>query len=92
MFISARTFFSLPCAMHDDVAVLVAEVDLAVDDEWRRPDGGEHVVRPVLLTGLRVEAVEVAAEVGDVDEAVGDRGRRDRSADLVELPDRARSW
>ena len=46
-------------------------------------------MRPVLLAGVRVEAVEVAAEVGDVDQAVGDGGRRDRAADLVEVPDAA---
>ena len=92
MFISASTFFSLPCLQDDDVAVLVAEVDLAVDDERRAPDRGEQVVRPVVLAGLGVEAVEEAAEVGDVEQAVGDRGGRDRAADLVEVPDPARSW
>jgi hypothetical protein len=44
-------------------------------------------VRPVDLAGLRVEAVQEAAEVGDVDEAVLDRRRRDRAADLVVVPD-----
>ena len=48
-----------------------------------------QVVHPVLLPGLRVEAVEEAAEVGDVDQAVGDRRRRDRAADLVEVEDQA---
>ena len=67
---------------HDDVAVLVAEIDLAVDHHRRAPDRGEDVVRPVDLAGLRVEAVQEAAEVGDVDQAVGNRRRRDRAADL----------
>ena len=90
MFISASTFFSLACATIDDVAVLVAEVHLAVGHEGRAPHGGEHVMRPVQLTGLGVEAVEVAAEVGDVHQAVGDGGCRNRSADLVEVPEPAR--
>src|SRR5262245_38844753 len=54
---------------HDnDVAVFIAEIDLAVDDEGRGPDGGKHVVRPVLLTGLLVETVQVPAEIRDEDE------------------------
>ena len=89
MFISASTFFSLPVLQDDDVAVLVAEIDLAVDDDRRAPDRREQVVHPVRLPRLGVEAVEEPAEVGDVDEAVGDRRRRDRPADLVEVPDPA---
>ena len=40
---------------HHDVAVLVAEVDLAVGHEGRAPDRGEDVVRPEVLAGLGVE-------------------------------------
>src|SRR5262245_50978914 len=50
---------------HGDVAVLVADVDMPVDHHRRSPDGGEHVVRPEHLAGLRVEAMHEAAEIGD---------------------------
>ena len=76
---------------HGDVAVLVAEVDLVADQHRRAPDRREHVVRPVRLAGLEIEAVQEAAEVGEVDQAVLDRRGRDRSADLVEVPDACRS-
>ncbi|MDE2978228.1 MAG: hypothetical protein OXU63_12000, partial [Acidobacteriota bacterium] len=51
----------------DDVAVLVAEVDLAVRDEGRTPDRGEGVVRPEMLSGLDVQHVEEAAQIRDVE-------------------------
>ena len=57
----------------------------------RGPDRGEHVVGPVDGAGLGVERVQEAAEVGDVDDAVLDRGGRDRAADLVVVPDAAAS-
>ena len=91
MFCSDTTLNVLPCSQHGDVAVLVAEIDLVVDDHRRAPDRREHVVRPVRLAGLEIEAVQEAAEVGEVDQAVLDRRRRDRAADLVEVPDHARS-
>src|SRR6058998_508810 len=82
----AEDFLFLARLQDGDVAVLVAQIHLAIDHQRRTPDGGEHVVRPVLLTGLRVETVQEAAEVGHVQEAVDDGCRRNRSADLVELP------
>src|SRR5262249_54923552 len=68
---------------------LVAEIDLSIHDERRAPDRGEYVVRPVLLPRFCVETVQKAAEIWDVYQPVHDRCRRNRSPDLVELPDAA---
>ena len=47
-------------------------------------------MRPVFLASLRVETVNVPAEVRNVDQPVDDCGRGDRPPDLVELPHLAR--
>src|SRR5947208_3317854 len=46
-----------------DVAVLVADIDLVADDHGGAPGGGEHVVGPIFLAGLGIDAVEEATEV-----------------------------
>ena len=56
MLFSAITFIVLSACEDGDVAVLVAEIDLAVDHHRRAPDRREHVVRPERLAGLDVEA------------------------------------
>jgi hypothetical protein len=40
----------------------------------------------VRLAGLHIEAVQEAAEVGEVDQAVIERRGRNRPPDLVEVP------
>src|SRR5206468_9929424 len=72
-------------------AVLVAGVDLAVGEQRRAPDAGLRVELPDFLAAGRVEAVNESGEVGDVDQAVGDRGGGDGTVDLVVAPDGARS-
>lgn len=69
----------------------VAEHNLAVDDHRRAPDAGHHVMLPVSLTGLDVEAVEEAAQIGGVEQAVGDRDIRYGSAKVLatHVPDAA---
>ena len=42
---------------YDDFAVFVADIDLAVSDQRRSPDGRVHVIHPVGLTRLGVQAV-----------------------------------
>ena len=75
---------------HDDVAVLVAEVDLAVRDERGTPDRREGVVGPEVFAGLDIQHVEEAAQIRDVDQTVRDRGGRDGPVEVVvaEVPDR----
>ena len=51
------------------------------------PNCGEQIVRPVNLAGLRIERVQKAAEVSLVNDAVFDRRRGDRAANLVVVPD-----
>src|SRR5215216_2418429 len=58
-----------------DVAIFVAEVELAVNQHRRAPDCREDIVRPVHLTCLRIKAVQEAAEISLVDDSVLD-GRR----------------
>ena len=92
----------LLCREDADVAVFVGDVDLAVDVQRRAPHGGFHVVVPVDLAGLGIEAVEEAGEVGDEAQAFGrDAGGGDRAVhvlaaidlavfvqvELVEVPD-----
>ena len=55
-----------------DVAIFVANVDLAVGDHRRAPARRQHVVRPVWLAGFHVDAVNEPAEVGDHEQAVLD--------------------
>ena len=69
-----------------DVAILVADVDLAVHDQRRAPRSGKHVVDPMALAGLGIEAVEQAAVVGDVEDVVLDRHAAQRAVhDFVEV-------
>ena len=76
MLYSPITSRLLPRAEHDEVAVLVAKIDLAIGREGRGPDGGEGVVRPVVLACLGVERVQEARQTGDVDDAIlNSRGR-----------------
>src|SRR5262245_66231291 len=44
---------------------------------------------PVQLSRLRVETVEIATEVRNVDQSVNDGGGGDRAANLVEVPHEA---
>src|SRR5918995_5021018 len=46
-----------------DVAIFVADVHLAVGDEWRAPDRGEEIVHPDFLTRRGVETVKEPAEI-----------------------------
>ena len=56
-----------------DVAVLVADVDLAVDDERRGPHGREAGRASSTPGRSSRRGMQEAAEVRDVDETVGDR-------------------
>ena len=56
-----------------DVAILVANVHLFFDNHGRAPRRGEHVVHPVDFARFGVEAMEQAAEVGDVQHVVFNR-------------------
>ena len=70
------------------VAVLVTDIHLAVGDQCGAPHVRLHVVRPIDLAGLRVQAMQVAGEVTNEQEAVGGDGhRRDTAVDLVIRPD-----
>src|SRR5690242_7662115 len=73
--------------LHDhDVAVFIADINLAVDQQRRRPDGSEQIVIPVLHTCLRIERVQETTEVSLVDDAVLDCRRGNGTTNLVEVP------
>src|SRR6266568_2522598 len=82
-------FELLSCRQDDEVAVLGAHIHLPVRDERGGPDVTLRVVHPVWFAGLRIQAVDIAAEVGHVNEAIGDRGSRKRVHDLAITPDGA---
>ncbi len=48
-----------------DVSVLIDHIDVVVDDQRRAPGGREHVVSPIDLTCLCVEAMEKTSKIGD---------------------------
>src|SRR5262245_18971959 len=57
-----------PAVLEDpDLAVLGAQVDLAVDPVGRAPDGSLDVVYPIRFAGPGVEAVEIAGQLGGID-------------------------
>src|SRR5687767_14193429 len=69
----SQHFLLAPVLEDRDVAILVAQVYLAIDDQWRAPHCRKHVVLPDLLAGLQIDAVEETTEVRVIDEAVLDR-------------------
>ena len=64
---------------HGHVAVLIAEVDLAVDQAGRTPDLRHQVVRPMHFAGLRVETMDQPGNVGDHQQVVLDGGHAERA-------------
>ena len=60
----------------DDVTIFVSKIDLVVNDESRAPDSGKRIVNPVGRAGIGIEAVQETAEVGDIDQAIGDGSGR----------------
>ena len=75
------------CLEDRQIAVFVAEVDFPVGRKRRSPDGREHVVGPVRLSGCEIHAVQESGEVGYVEKTVGDGSRGNGAADFVVLPD-----
>ena len=61
----------------DDVAVLRADIELALGEQGRGPDVALAVEAPERLARDLVEAVDEAREVGDEDQPLVDRGRRE---------------
>ena len=55
---------------HNDIPVLIGEIDLSVSNERRTPDRGEHIMNPEFLARIGVNTVEETAEVRDVDDIV----------------------
>src|SRR5205807_3035169 len=74
---------------HYKVAILVSAIDLAVGDERRAPHVRLHVVRPVKLPRLGVEAMNEAGEIADQQQTSVrvNRDRRDAAVDFVVAPD-----
>src|SRR5947207_428892 len=70
----------------DHITVFVAEIHFPVRHEGRTPDRREHIVHPVRFSGLRIQAVQKAAEIRDVNQSVLDGCCRDRAADLGVMP------
>src|SRR5262249_19311963 len=69
-----------------DVAILIADIDFAVDDKWRAPRSSEHIVDPMPLSSLRIEAMEQSTIVGDVKDIVPDCRTAQRAVhDFVEV-------
>src|SRR4051794_26303265 len=62
-----------------DIPILIADVHLAIHNEGRAPRGREHVIRPMWLPRLRIEAVEDTAVIGDVENVVLDRHAAERA-------------
>ena len=56
---------------HGHVAVLVAHIDLVIDDERRSPDRGQGVVRPMSFPCFGIEAMHEAGHVGGDHQPVG---------------------
>src|SRR5262245_53909876 len=82
--------FLLSCGRQNrDVTILVAEIYLPVYDHRRAPHRGKHVVNPKDLSCLCVQAVQEAAEIRIEQHSIKDRPGRNRSADLVILPNYA---
>ena len=73
---------------HHEVAVFVTDIHLAVGHQGRAPHVGLHVVHPVQLSGLGVEAVHEAGEVADEEQARGriDAHAGDRALDALVVP------
>src|SRR5262249_45379823 len=70
----------------EQVAVVDADDDLAVDIIRRRPGRVLEVLLPQLLARLRVQGLEVTVPLGGVDDALMDRDRRDGPAKVVTAP------
>ena len=68
------------------IAVLVSQVNLALDHQRRSPHSCQHVMDPIDLSGLRVQTVEETTEVRVINEAILDRGGRYGPSDLVVRP------
>ena len=79
----------LSVLQHNNVAVFVAKIDLAVCKKWRAPYRGKGVVRPIGLTCLGIETVQESAEIRNIDQAIGYGSRRNRAPDLVVMPQAA---
>ncbi len=71
------------------VALLVAQVHLAVGDEGRAPDSRFGIVGPIDFAGVGVEAMQFSVEVGGEKKIVGDGNGGDGAANLCVGPEHA---
>src|SRR5258708_31630376 len=55
---------------YTEIAAPRAQINLAVGHQWRRPHFALDRVRPMRLPGLRIEAVDLPAEVRDEQQSI----------------------
>ncbi len=51
-----------------NVAIFIADIDLAVHHQGRAPAGGKLIISPIDVARLGIQAVEHAREVGNVEQ------------------------
>ncbi len=86
--------FLADAANTNKIAVFIADIDLAVGHQRRTPHVRLHVVRPVKLAGLGVQAMHEAGEIADEQQPGGriNRNRGEAAMDFVVTTRFWRSW